>query len=1081
MFFSDGSLTQMRTFPDQEGEVSLRYIEKQAAEKWIDQTLRAMTATQPGTVAAKGHSIYLVPDQETFGRRRDQFYRLADPLIPKDMPVQMMGGWIRRLLRRFRLRPKRLLPWEQLLLMRRILQSLEPEKTSPLASIWEKPGTLRSLTRFLLDVRREQPVLPDSFPRELSRALAIYDASLEDHDMADLMALVEALTVALEERREYRLEHLVVEGFWDFRPWELKILTAVEPHCHQLSLLIPYDPERADLFPPPEEFRQQLGRLAPYAIGYYPDEENGSLGRALFTSKPTQRVSGARPQVVVERVRHERQQRQSIVHTIKRQIRSGYRPGDCSVIVRDPDLRDEVIRALSQAGVPVVGSTPMSFRETGIGDVVLSVARFLETPSVEHLAHLGSVPYLERWKGLAVIPSYLPDLDFPLGALDQRLKEVRQALRFRRDTPCLVAGESFDVLDGWLAELDQLQAVQSDLRMQLAPYLREPISLSSVVDAIKHLGVLGALHRQLEADGGQSEALVTDLAAWDCLEEQIQNNFPSLYSLPVREEVVPDLSESLQVALESLKVQLIGTPENLPVRPVVGEGVNVMAPEEIFHQRYPVVLMPDCISDRYPRRPRHHWMEAVLDEDVISDRREIRTENRLFYRAVRSATEQIFLIYPEEMEATTPVPSPYINELPDFKRITQSSNDMTATSWQDIRLSLLGAIGPRLSATTWDFLVSTIKKGADDDPAGYGRGRGDYPKEDLLGRVLAAEAERWGPDYGRWDGVVTPMDPESLGMQISASALNSYARCPFRFFLDRVLSPHPRFEPAKSISPLLIGKLYHTILERYYRDIVLELGLDDPGVRVVAQRERLSDLIKRAVERVRPALSWIPSVRWEALEQRLQNELGQLLDAEEIGRSRSGPDSFSPWKFELRFRLPLAELFEDLPVPFDNIPDIEVSGVIDRVDRTDHPESEAPDTAVVFDYKSGTPSDLSDIESGRDFQLPFYLLAAPHLLDLPVEGAGYISIRKRKWQWGLYTSDAADRLGLRNAGMSEDEMMDYLFHSARYALEYLKRMRSGHFPVQPGVEDDCRYCDYALICRNRPSRNRQKAILKGER
>src|SRR5699024_591838 len=75
--------------------------------------------------------------------------------------------------------------------------------------------------------------------------------------------------------------------------------------------------------------------------------------------------------------------------------------------------------------------------------------------------------------------------------------------------------------------------------------------------------------------------------------------------------------------------------------------------------------------------------------------------------------------------------------------------------------------------------------------------------------------------------------------RVAVTALESYARCPFKYALDRILSiDEPRVEE-ENVSPLSIGDFIHEIIEEVY----VELGLIGVAFASV-DKERLDEVPK---------------------------------------------------------------------------------------------------------------------------------------------------------------------------------------------------------------------------------------------
>ena len=87
-------------------------------------------------------------------------------------------------------------------------------------------------------------------------------------------------------------------------------------------------------------------------------------------------------------------------------------------------------------------------------------------------------------------------------------------------------------------------------------------------------------------------------------------------------------------------------------------------------------------------------------------------------------------------------------------------------------------------------------------------------------RALAARLRRNAQTFTEYDGVISLGDEQVAPAHWSASALQRYATCPYRYFLGNVLRLNAVSEPGDDaeISPLERGSLIHRILERWVRE-----------------------------------------------------------------------------------------------------------------------------------------------------------------------------------------------------------------------------------------------------------------------
>ncbi|MFO8060475.1 MAG: PD-(D/E)XK nuclease family protein [Bacillota bacterium] len=1040
-------------------------------------------------LSAGGPVLHLVPDRRTLSARRDLYCRLAAERgeVLREAPVQMMGGWIRRLSRRFGLWLRRLDPWEQLTLLRLCQKEVELPKGSPLADAWERPGMVSSLHRFVSEARNRGFLtrdLEDHLPSEICRVMKMYEDHLDRHRLADRSRLFRLITESLERDSGFSLDSVVVEGFSRLDYWERRLLETVGRKTGSMDIFMPWDPEMPDVYPPESELRKELGAIFPHVTTYSPAGDSPSLlsGR-LFREGGTDDPSGGGPEVRVWTVADERKQNEHLARLIKEQLgSSGLRPGDCCVVVRRLEHLRAVAAQLRRAGVPVCHTDEVSLADTRMGQTMLLLLDLLSDPRAEGMARLASSPYISsEWSLLSRLGAYVrPSLAGP--DVLSSLERVRESLAFRLEGGRF-RWESPPELEEALEEVEgAIRGLRSLLPLVSIPDRARPLQMCArLAEVLSSLRIRERVEDAVREDGGQTPEILTDLAAQRSFFEQIERGLRE-----VAEQWPGDWDRQgfllmLRDILIHQNVAVPGSADSFRLNPPEGRGVRLALADEPEIGRYPLVVIPYMVSDVFPARRTPCWIEGSFLpgggwEDPTS---RYRSENELFYRCACAAERHLILIHPAELGETPQVPSPYIHEIEAAGPVTEIDHTREegrisrAASWRDLRVSLLlqgaGAV--------------------EDEMLGRSLAADDIPRA-LFERVLAAEGERWGPSLGRWDGAIEGADEARClvdlfppDARVSPTELNLFAECPFHFFAAQVLDLKGRFAVDWEISAALLGRLYHIILEEYYTERVLEVALKrdaPPG----GQAEGLREGVRDACGELRRAMDWLEDSQWQSLNRRVLATLQDLLDFERRRREAATDDEghLYPWKSEHRFSLRLGDLFPDRPD--DALSRIEVRGVMDRVDRTEVPDSPRPDRAVIFDYKLGSnPPGVEQMREGRDLQMPLYVLAARvEFPGIRVVGGGYLSISRAHANSGLYTREAADLLQLdpaRNA-VSEEDFEQVLALSREFIAGYWDRIRRGDFPVSPVDTGRCRQCRYADLCRFEWERMGRKVRERGQ-
>ena len=278
----------------------------------------------------------------------------------------------------------------------------------------------------------------------------------------------------------------------------------------------------------------------------------------------------------------------------------------------------------------------------------------------------------------------------------------------------------------------------------------------------------------------------------------------------------------------------------------------------------------------------------------------------------------------------------------------------------------------------------------------------------------------------------------------SASQLNDFGLCGFRYFAGRLLRLEPLQEPEDGMDSKQLGTLYHEILEATYRRLGGEIRPErlDEALAVLNQvaDERMATAPARLRFRVSP--------QWTQEQRVLRRRLERLIRDDFSGEGALD-DKFPA--NEARMIYGQEAKFDDFSIDVGDDA-LRVRGSIDRIDRQG-------DRVIVVDYKSGSSLiRKSEIEAGRNFQMMIYLLAAQALImhdsapDAPQRVAGGVF-----WQIG------GAALGELSAEDSE------IIEAGRGHLSrYLALARAGDFATHANKLDGGKcasYCDFHQFCR----------------
>lgn len=260
----------------------------------------------------------------------------------------------------------------------------------------------------------------------------------------------------------------------------------------------------------------------------------------------------------------------------------------------------------------------------------------------------------------------------------------------------------------------------------------------------------------------------------------------------------------------------------------------------------------------------------------------------------------------------------------------------------------------------------------------------------------------------------------------SASALNSYTRCPFLYFAQRILKlQSAQTSLEKILTPLVRGSVIHKLLsiriseENKSADIV-EI-LKEEGIEI----DELH-FIEEAI--LKDYIAFIEIFIQSELE-RISKEKREILHAEfQFGMGDS----------------------PNLTINIDG-KDRSFSGAIDRIDKL-------PDgTCSILDYKTSSQDKKKIFEEAAKFQLPLYVIALENFNMAP-SIAEIIAIGRKKSSC-ISTKDMDSETG------------DGIEELLKTGMENIKRVvnaiESAEFPIDPPETDFCGWdkCGFYHVCR----------------
>lgn len=490
-----------------------------------------------------------------------------------------------------------------------------------------------------------------------------------------------------------------------------------------------------------------------------------------------------------------------------------------------------------------------------------------------------------------------------------------------------------------------------------------------------------------------------------------------------------------------------------PVRRRYGQ-VWVGSIDEARGQAFRVVFLPGLSEGVFPKKAFEDPL--LLDEhrrklSTFLPKREDRVaQERLRLRiAAAAATDRLVVSYPrvDVVQNRPRVPSFYAMEvvraavgaLPELKEFEGQAARGALT-----RLGWPAPDNPALAVDPLEFDLASLERIL-ALPREQARGSARYllSLNPHLARSLRTRYLRWKSRWSHADGLVAanPAEAEELLARYrlrskpwSASTLQLFASCPYRFVLHGIHYLRPREEPVplEEMDALIRGDLFHRVqFELFLR---------------AQQGDRMSDVADEVLDRVaaeyadrlKPA---IPRV-W----------LGEVEDlrADLHGWLRRMSDDAPNWRLahsELAFGLPLDEGGRDPGSQLSHagiLDGIQIRGSIDWIEH--HTESDA---LRITDHKTGRPPRKHPkyVGGGSILQPLLYAMAAEAVLGTPVAASRLYYATQRGAYERIYVPVTEEsRAKLANALHIIDDAIG-----------------QGMLPAAP-AKDACKWCDFTSVC-----------------
>jgi ATP-dependent helicase/nuclease subunit B len=331
--------------------------------------------------------------------------------------------------------------------------------------------------------------------------------------------------------------------------------------------------------------------------------------------------------------------------------------------------------------------------------------------------------------------------------------------------------------------------------------------------------------------------------------------------------------------------------------------------------------------------------------------------------------------------------------------------------------------------------------------------------------AAAQNGDKWTEYDGKVDLTSSDTNTESTTASSvretvgSATAFETYAACPYRYFLSRRLHIEPTAspEPEMALDALTFGTLIHDVLEKF---ALWRMDFKNDVPPRSDQEIWLKTAVHSNVEKLKEDTPGRSSGAWK-----IEGSRAWLILRQWLRREIDTADQPSMRQIEAEYSFGSTRSDSNsgpaVEVRTDSGRTVKFRGQVDRVDI-----SNDGSRVIVYDYKSGgnsayTKLDSDPVKKGTKLQLPLYSKAVAHKYPDADISASY---------WFVRESSTAE---LKPPPAKYDSTRAETALTAAVGT-IVEGIEAGAFPARPGGSaswgesnesfENCMFCEYARVC-----------------
>jgi ATP-dependent helicase/nuclease subunit B len=512
--------------------------------------------------------------------------------------------------------------------------------------------------------------------------------------------------------------------------------------------------------------------------------------------------------------------------------------------------------------------------------------------------------------------------------------------------------------------------------------------------------------------------------------------------------------------LNQIRTSTVFTRYNVSEKP--GYGVQITTLNEIRGLSFDYLFIGGLNDGDLPTRftPEIFFSGSFVREEI---RHQVE-QRYLFYQALCTWKKKLYLSFPQTDDKRELVKSSFLQ---DFNSLFESKI-ISGNNFKDeiySREELLDFIG-KLSDSERLNLRLTDEYAVDLE---------------TISRKIEVDKKRIENPFQEFEyaGFISPKISNNVKKRLaevtegefSATQLENYAKCPYKYLVENILKLETVEEPKEELEAFEYGSLIHSILYEFYtklkeKSIVL---YNCNKEQFKSAEELLFKIADRKFDKLNlnPEFSFYEREKLLGLNgRRTQSLLYKFLEEE-----LNNDGGYIPEFFELSFGKVKNEEVKNQKVSEPvNAAEIKLRGKIDRIDI-----NEKSKTFKVIDYKlGGTKPTSEDLSTGISLQLPLYLFAAKELIKRELfdnyepAGAQIFSLKFNVNDFGK--KDVRIKRKSKTENVEEDvssseEMINICLEMIKNITKDISNGKFHLSTLENREEKVCRYCHFKRICR----------------